>query len=142
MGFVVPTSEGNGVIAGSFSSYKYPTRAPEGTTLLRVFVGGARAPEMVELEESELIRRVAEETRKLLAIRGEPMMVDVARFPNAMPQYYLGRLDWRKRLQDALDAQPGLALAGSALDGVGLPACVKSGYDAVDKLVKDWDARR
>ena len=69
-------------------------------------------------------------------------MVDVARFPNAMPQYYLGRLDWRKRLQDALDAQPGLALAGSALDGVGLPACVKSGYDAVDKLVKDWDARR
>lgn len=142
MGFVVPTSEGNGVIAGSFSSYKYPTRAPEGTTLLRVFVGGARAPEMVELEENELIRRVSEETRKLLEIRGEPLMVDVARFPNAMPQYYLGRLDWRKRLQSALDAQPGLALAGSALDGVGLPACVKSGYDAVDKLVKDWDARR
>ena len=35
MGFVVPTPEGNGVIAGSFSSHKYPTRAPEGKTLLR-----------------------------------------------------------------------------------------------------------
>ena len=43
MGFVVPSTDDSGVIAGSFSSFKYPTRAPEGTTLLRIFVGGARA---------------------------------------------------------------------------------------------------
>ena len=138
MGFVVPTSEKNGVVAGSFSSYKYPTRAPKGTTLLRVFVGGARAPEMVELRENELVARVVDEVRALLDVKGEPLATDVARFPNAMPQYYLGRLDWRKRLQCALDKIPTLALAGNALDGVGLPACVKSGYDAVDRVLKNW----
>lgn len=137
MGFVVPTSEGDGVIAGSFSSYKYPTRAPDGTTLLRVFVGGARAPEMVTLEHSELVARVEGEVRKLLDVKGAPLIVDVARFPNAMPQYYLGRLEWRERLRAALAAAPTLALAGNALDGVGLPACVKSGYDAVDKVLND-----
>ena len=135
MGFVVPTSEGNGVIAGSFSSHKYPTRAPAGTTLLRVFVGGARAPEMVELAESELISRVESETRALLDVSGDPIMVDVARFPHAMPQYYVGRLAWRADLNRALSKYPTLALAGSALDGVGLPACVKSGYDAADRLL-------
>ena len=64
------SSEGNGVIAGSFSSFKYPTRAPEGTTLLRVFVGGARAPEMVELPRDELVGRVENEVCKLLGVKG------------------------------------------------------------------------
>ena len=135
MGFVVPTSEKNGIIAGSFSSYKYPTRAPEKTTLLRVFVGGARAPETVDLPEDELVRRVGDEMKTLLEIKGEPILVDVARFPNAMPQYYLGRLAWREKLRQALEQTPTLALAGNALDGVGLPACVKSGYDAVDSAL-------
>ena len=135
MGFVVPTSEKNGVIAGSFSNYKYPSRAPEGTTLLRIFVGGARAPETVEKPEDELIRLVHTETAALLDIEGAPIFTDVARFPNSMPQYYLGRLAWRKELQAAVDAVPTLALAGNTLDGVGLPACIKSGYDAADSVL-------
>ena len=141
MGFVVPTSEGNGVIAGSFSSYKYPVRAPENTLLLRVFVGGARAPEMVETPERELVARVEAETRRWLDTKGDPIMVDVARFPNAMPQYTVGRLAWRAQLGAALDDYPTLALAGNALDGVGLPACVKSGYEAAAKLVAGLRSR-
>lgn len=141
MGFVVPSSEGGGVIAGSFSSYKYPTRAPSGTTLLRVFVGGARAPEMATLPENVLLSRVEGEIRRLLDVSGAPLIVDVARFPNTMPQYYLGRLEWRERLRRALESEPTLALAGSALDGVGLPACVKSGYDAADKILADLTKR-
>ncbi len=137
MGFVVPPSEGNGLLAGSFSSFKYPSRAPEGTTLLRIFVGGARSPDSLTIPESELTARVLAETRALLGVEGEPLMTDVARFPNAMPQYYLGRLDAIRRLREELDATPTLALAGNALEGVGLPACVKSGNDAADKIAAD-----
>ncbi|MBQ7815265.1 MAG: protoporphyrinogen oxidase [Thermoguttaceae bacterium] len=137
MGFVVPPSEGNGLLAGSFSSFKYPSRAPEGTTLLRIFVGGARSPDSLTIPESELLDRVLTETRALLGVEGEPLMSDVARFPNAMPQYYLGRLDAIRRLREELDATPTLALAGNALAGVGLPACVKSGNDAAEKIAAD-----
>lgn len=139
MGFVVPTSEKNGLVAGSFSNYKYPSRAPEGTTLLRIFAGGFRAPEMLEIPESELVARVVAETRKLLGVEGAPILTDVARWPNAMPQYYLGRLDQIKTLRAELDAFPTLALAGNALDGVGVPACVKSGYDAAEKIAAFFD---
>ena len=137
MGFVVPPSEGNGLLAGSFSSFKYPSRAPEGTTLLRIFVGGARSPDSLTIPESELLDRVIAETRALLGVEGAPLMTDVARFPNAMPQYYLGRLDAIRRLREELAATPTLALAGNALEGVGLPACVKSGNDAADKIAAD-----
>ena len=64
-------------------------------------------------------------------------MSDVARFPNATPQYYLGRLDAIRRLREELAATPPLALAGNALEGGGLPACVKSGNDAAEKIAAD-----
>ncbi len=137
MGFVVPPSEGNGLLAGSFSSFKYPSRAPKGTTLLRIFAGGARSPDSLTIPESELLDRVIAETRALLGVEGKPIMTDVARFPNAMPQYYLGRLDAIRRLREELAATPTLALAGNALEGVGLPACVKSGNDAAEKIAAD-----
>ncbi|MCF0234381.1 MAG: protoporphyrinogen oxidase, partial [Thermoguttaceae bacterium] len=140
MGFVVPTSEKNGLIAGSFSSFKYPYRAPDGTTLLRIFVGGARAPELLEAPEEELIARVSGETRKLFDVAGEPILTDVARWPQTMPQYYIGRLDMIKKLRADLERYPGLGVAGNALDGVGVPACIQSGYSAAEDVVRKLSA--
>ena len=97
----------------------------------------ARSPDSLTIPESELLDRVIAETRALLGVEGEPLMTDVARFPNAMPQYYLGRLDAIRRLREELAATPTLALAGNALEGVGLPACVKSGNDAAEKIADD-----
>ena len=52
-GFVVPTMEKRRIIAGSFSSIKFPGRAPEGKVLLRVFIGGALQPELLSLSDDE-----------------------------------------------------------------------------------------
>ena len=38
-GFVVPAVEDRKIIACTFSSVKFPNRAPEGLVLLRVFLG-------------------------------------------------------------------------------------------------------
>ena len=51
MGAVVPAVEQSPILACSFSSRKYPHRAPEGKELLRVFVGGARRPELAEMDD-------------------------------------------------------------------------------------------
>ena len=40
-GAVVPAIEGRSILAVSFLSVKFPNRAPAGTVLLRVFIGGA-----------------------------------------------------------------------------------------------------
>ena len=40
-GFVVPAIEGRQILSASFSSVKFPERAPAGKELIRVFIGGA-----------------------------------------------------------------------------------------------------
>jgi oxygen-dependent protoporphyrinogen oxidase len=136
-GFVVPEIEGRRILACSFSSNKFPGRAPEGEVLLRVFVGGARHPEQMELNDDQLRRIVREELSQLLSIRGEPTYFEVARWTNAMPQYYIGHTKRVEMIESIVAETPGLALAGNAYRGVGIPDCIHSGQQAAEKIVRD-----
>jgi protoporphyrinogen/coproporphyrinogen III oxidase len=62
-----------------------------------------------------------------------PERTDVTRWGGALPQYAPGHLDRVARARTALG--PGIALAGAAYDGVGIPACVRSGWAAADRLL-------
>ena len=130
MGFVVPAVERSPVLAGSFSSRKYVHRAPEGTELFRIFVGGARRPEMAEMEDRRLVPLVLGELAPLLGIDGEPIYTTTAHWPGTMPQYYVGHQDLVARIEQRRAAIPGLALAGNAFQGVGVPNCIHSGQQA------------
>lgn len=136
MGFVVPTREGGSIIAGSFSSHKYPHRAPAGYTLLRIFVGGARAPELAEMPDAPLLERVLTEIRPLLGAEGEPADVEISKWPRGMPQYHIGHLDRLARLNRALEREPTLALCGNSFTGVGLPNCIHTGEEAAEKVAQ------
>src|SRR5205814_1611214 len=47
-GVVVPAIEKRSILAVSFLSMKFPNRAPAGTVLMRVFLGGATQPEIFD----------------------------------------------------------------------------------------------
>ena len=127
MGAVVPSIENSPILACSFSSQKYPHRAPVGETLLRVFVGGARRPELAEMPDAELLPLVQAHLRPLLRIEGEPVFCDIAHWPRTMPQYHVGHQERVARIEARLAQIPGLKLAGSAFRGVGLPDCIHGG---------------
>jgi protoporphyrinogen/coproporphyrinogen III oxidase len=133
-GFVVPFAERRPLLACTFASRKYPGRAPEGHELLRAFVGGARRPDLVELDDATLVRTVRDELRALLGIAADPMLVRVDRYRRAMPQYAVGHLDRIAAIEAHAAALPGLALAGAAYRGVGIPDCIHSGEIAADAL--------
>ena len=133
-GFVVPFAERRPLLACTFASRKYPGRAPEGHELLRAFVGGARRPDLVELDDATLVRTVRDELRALLGIAADPMLVRVERYRRAMPQYAVGHLDRIAAIEARAAALPGLALAGAAYRGVGIPDCIHSGEVAADAL--------
>jgi oxygen-dependent protoporphyrinogen oxidase len=133
-GFVVPFAERRPLLACTFASRKYPGRAPEGHELLRAFVGGARRPDLVELDDATLVRTVRDELRTLLGIAADPMLVRVERYRRAMPQYAVGHLDRIAAIEARAAALPGLALAGAAYRGVGIPDCIHSGEVAADAL--------
>ena len=134
-GFVVPAIEGRRSIACTFTSVKYAGRAPEGTALLRVFCGGALAPDMTACTDDELLAVARDELRALLGIVAPPRFVRVHRHVRAMPQYHVGHLARVARIDEAVQAHHGLALAGSAYRGVGIPDCVRSGEAAAEQAV-------
>jgi oxygen-dependent protoporphyrinogen oxidase len=136
MGFVVPAVEKSPILAGSFSSRKYPHRAPEGIELLRVFVGGAQHPELAELESGELTKLVLAELARLLGTHGDPIYQTVAHWPATMPQYHVGHKELVASIQARAAQLPGFALAGNAYGGVGIPNCIHSGEQAAEAVCK------
>jgi oxygen-dependent protoporphyrinogen oxidase len=93
----------------------------------------------VELDDTTLVRTVRDELRALLGITAEPMFVRVDRHRRAMPQYAVGHLDRVDAIEARVAALPGLALAGAAYRGVGIPDCIHSGELAADALVERLD---
>jgi oxygen-dependent protoporphyrinogen oxidase len=134
-GFVVPAVERRRILSASFSSVKFRGRAPEGKALIRVFLGGALQGEMLDLTDDQLQKIAEEELRGLVGVRGSPCLSMVFRWPAAMPQYYIGHLDRLARVNAALPKLPGLALAGNAYEGVGIPQCIQSGEAAAERVV-------
>jgi oxygen-dependent protoporphyrinogen oxidase len=133
-GFVVPQVERRRIIAASFASLKFPGRAPDDCVLIRVFIGGALQPELARLPDADLERIAVEELTDLLQIAGEPLLTDIARWPNSMPQYHVGHLDRIAGIEQLASRHPGLALAGNAYRGVGIPQCIASGQRAAEHV--------
>ena len=136
MGFVVPAVEQHNLIACSFSSVKFAGRAPAGMVLLRAFVGGALQQEQALWPDAKLQDAVLQDLRQLLGLTGKPTLCHVSRHPSAIPQYHVGHLARIERLEAAARRWPGLALAGNAYHGVGVPDCIRSGDDAARGLVQ------
>jgi oxygen-dependent protoporphyrinogen oxidase len=130
-GLVVPRIAGRRAIAISFSSSKFPGRAPAGHVLMRVFLGGALDPAALELDDESLVSLARDEAAALVAATGEPVMIQVDRWGHSMPQYHVGHADRVDRIEAAMARHPGLALAGAAYRGVGIPQVIASGQAAV-----------
>ncbi len=135
-GLVVPHAERRNILATSFTSRKFPGRAPAGRVLLRTFVGGALQPELAKLDDAATTDLVRRELAEILGVRGEPDFVKVLRHSRAMPQYHVGHMELVSRIQSAAARVPGFALAGSFLSGVGIPDSIASGEAAAKSVIR------
>jgi protoporphyrinogen/coproporphyrinogen III oxidase len=133
-GFVVPAIEKRRILAGSFSSVKFAGRAPDGSVLVRVFIGGACQADLVDLPDDRLRQAALDELRDLLGVVGMPLLDDITRWPRSMPQYHVGHCELVDEIQCAAAHWPGLALAGNAYHGVGIPNCIHSGEQAAEQI--------
>jgi oxygen-dependent protoporphyrinogen oxidase len=135
-GFVVPAIERRRILSASFSSVKFPGRAPTDKVLIRTFVGGACQRELCDSPDDELEKLVHHELGELLGITGRPLWTTITRWSNSMPQYHVGHLDRVERIEARVICTPGLALAGNAYRGVGVPHAIHSGEQAAEAILK------
>lgn len=134
-GYVVPRSEGSDVLACTWTSRKWAGRAPDGMILMRVYAGRFGGPDVTTYSDTELLALAVSEVG-LLGIDAEALLTRVQRWPSGMPQYVLGHPKRLERIDAALEAHPGLSVAGAAYRGVGIPDCIRSGEEAAESVVR------
>ena len=127
-GFLVADGEQLAIDACTVSSRKWPGRAPQGKVLLRVFLG-ARRPSLLSATDAALVDAAHHDLAGVLGISGDPLLADVMRWHDCMPQYTVGHLDRVAAALSPLDGTP-FVLAGAAYRGAGLPSCIAQGRSA------------
>lgn len=135
-GFIVPRKEGRDLIAATWTSLKWPHRAPADQILIRCYVGGVGREAILQLSDDELTATIRAELASICGIKAEPTYVEVNRWWKAMPQYTLGHLDRLTQVDAALSRYGGLVVTGAGYRGVGIPDCIRDGALAAERVMR------
>lgn len=135
-GLIVPAREGRPVLAISYTSNKYAGRVPDDQLMLRIFLGGATQPEVVERSDEALMELASQQLREILDWRGEKFRWQgLVRWREAMPQYHLGHNARVESIMQQARQLGNLRLCGAGYSGVGIPQTVRSARLAVESLM-------
>ena len=129
-GFVVPRVERYPLLAATWVTSKWPGRAPDGHVLLRGFLGGGRDPDRLDQSDDDLVRLAQDALTGILGIKGDAVLTRLSRYPRQSPQYEVGHLARVASIEERLSAVPGLFLAGSGFNAIGIPDCIADGRAA------------
>ncbi len=121
----------------TYLSNKWPHLSRPGDLLVRVSAGRYGDDRAGDLADEELIATVCGELGSVLGMSTSPLDATVERWAPALPQYRPGHLLRVAQIEDALGAVPSMAVAGAALRGVGIPACIGTGRQAARSVLAD-----
>jgi protoporphyrinogen/coproporphyrinogen III oxidase len=137
-GFVVPCGAAP-MTASTFVSRKWPHGSFGDRAVVRCYVGGAGAEDVLEASDDDIVDACARHLRAVLDLPA-PAASRVHRWWHAMPQYELGHLDRVQRIRRSLP--PGIFVVGSAFDGVGVSDLARAAEDTARRVLAHTGAPR
>ena len=139
-GFLTPVANGRTVKAATFFNRKWPHLGRR-RTILRVSMGRIGEEALLQHDDATLARTALRELSEHLGRPlPEPIAHRIDRWGGALPQYTPGHTARVAAARESLRDRPGLAIAGAAVDGVGIAACVGSGRRAADAIVEQLNS--
>ena len=129
-GLLVPSTHGRLLKAATFLTTKWSHLADPNYFLMRLSCGRADEGKIDKLEDSELVARLHSDLVAATGISSEPAQYFVQRWPDAIPQLEIGHLGLVAKVREELALYPGIMLAGSSYDGLGIATCLRSGERA------------
>jgi oxygen-dependent protoporphyrinogen oxidase len=134
-GFLVPRQERIRMLGALWETAIYPNRAPSGKAMMRVMIGGARDPQVVDLDDDSLLNIVRAELQQTMGLSVAPEFVRIVRHRRGIPQYVTGHVARLKRIDALLQRYPGLFLAGNSYRGVSINSCVAESGPLADRIL-------
>jgi oxygen-dependent protoporphyrinogen oxidase len=142
-GYLVPAVDGRAVKAVTFSTVKWPHLAAQAPVhVVRCSVGRSGDVAVLQRDDEDLAALAAAELAGAIGITAKNIAWRVTRWGGGLPQYNVGHLDRVASIRAAVANQPGLAVAGAAYDGVGIPACVATAKSAVAQITTYLNSAR
>jgi oxygen-dependent protoporphyrinogen oxidase len=133
-GYLVPAVYGRMVKAVTFASSKWAHLSTPDAVIVRCSIGRYGDVADLQRDDADLVAAVVTELTSYAGFRGVPIDSRVSRWGGGLPQYAVGHLDRVARIQAAVAAVPGLAVCGATYDGVGVPACIRTGQSAAEQV--------
>ncbi|PCI39439.1 MAG: protoporphyrinogen oxidase [Elusimicrobia bacterium] len=136
-GFVVDRRERETISGATYSSTKFPGRVPEGTVLVRCFVGGAGRGAILEDDDAMIVDAVCKDLKTMAGLEAVPVETRIARWPHASPQYEVGHAERIASIESFTESHKGIIFAGASYRGIGLPDCIRSGREAAKRVLDE-----
>ncbi len=126
-GFLVPAKERRSFLGAIWSSVIFPNRCDENKAAFTLFVGGARDPEVGNIDKEILIKKVRGEFEKIMGITEAPVYTGYKYWGKSIPQYNIGYIEHERYFDEFEKNNPGLYLGGNYRGGISIGDCLKNG---------------
>ena len=135
-GFLVPRGEHVRILGALWETSIYTGRAPAGKALLRVMIGGATDPAVMDLSDAALLTIVRDDLKRTMGLTIAPGFVRIVRHARGIPQYTAGHAGRLERIEASLAPFPGLFFAGNSYRGVAMNACIEDGIRLAPRIAE------
>ncbi len=125
-GFLVPAKEKKSFLGAIWSSVIFQNRSETGKAVFTLFVGGARNPEVGNVDKQALIKKVKDEFHQLMKISAEPVYESYRYWSQAIPQYNLGYIEHENYFDEFEKKNRGIILGGNYRGGISVGDCIKN----------------
>jgi oxygen-dependent protoporphyrinogen oxidase len=133
-GFLVPAKERRSFLGAIWSSVIFPNRTDDDKAAFTLFVGGARDPEVGNIDKEILIKKVRGEFEKIMGITEEPVYIGYKYWAKAIPQYNLGYIEHERYFDEFEKRNPGLNFSGNYRGGISIGDCLKNGELLAERI--------
>jgi len=139
-GIIFPKVENKLISACTIFSSKWDHYKRPEKTLIRLTTGKYRNDShTLNYSDEQLIAVLLEELKEVVEIKAAPINVRVQRWPNSLPQYFVGHSNMAAKLEEAIQQESApIRLAGAAYHGIGIPACIESGQRAAQEIADQF----
>jgi len=133
-GFLIPSKEKRSFLGAIWSSIIFPNRCDENMAAFTLFIGGARAPHLFEIEKEKLFNQVLHEFKSIMKIIADPIFIKERFWTKAIPQYNIGYIEHEDYFDKFEKNNPGIFISGNFRGGISVGDCVKNSEVVFHKI--------
>ena len=133
-GLLIPKKEKMNILGVLYISSLFNKRAPEDETLITIFLGGSRQPNIIDLDHNQLLKIIYNDLKIIYGLEKKPIYVSKKIWKNSIPQYNIGYQKYLDLIKLFEKNNSGFYFTGNFKNGIALQSNMLNALDVVNNL--------